>query len=403
MSESSIKIEVTGEAATALAKLPELIHQSTRHWLERQELSHRLDREQKAADAREDRLREEAEQELLERRAAEADERRQQHIVSVLGIVAELVKSYLSGKEEADEPAGRKKCAPEPPQVSQSMINRLYTHLQRLPTGSPLPLPVGMILENVARAEPEWLDIVTVANLGCTMRIAGLADAAALVLCLGEDPAAFPNAVKVLNAALDLFGTQPPPTQDEKCLPVSTAEFVEAVYTLASKSKDSGADTLEEALSVISGWTLPYTWDHPDQANTRVVETIDRYLSGPIPAKIRQILDDNTVALGWLMEATMRLRYLKGEVVQFNDADCKFQELVHKLAGSEQIVFNYAVGHLPITDPPPELDQADYAVLVDYLNNPQKWHPSITESLLRPDNRDAYEWLERIVEQEQAR
>jgi hypothetical protein len=59
--QSSIKIEVTGEAATMLAKLPELLHAAAR-------LNHEMELEREdRADRREAeaRLREEAEQERL--------------------------------------------------------------------------------------------------------------------------------------------------------------------------------------------------------------------------------------------------------------------------------------------------------------------------------------------------
>lgn len=188
--QSSIKIEITGEAATMLAKLPELLHAAAR-------LNHEMDREREERTARreaEARLREEAEQERLERQATEADGRRQQHLLGVLALAADVAKLYFDSKKNNGEPEGYK----EDPVLLQ--LRNEVSRLAPRTNGS-----VQDVLQNLKYAHPKWLPAETVDQIVAIMRSRpGIRDAEDLLEALGEDPGAHQEAIRVLDAAFGL-------------------------------------------------------------------------------------------------------------------------------------------------------------------------------------------------------
>lgn len=423
MAESSIKIEITGEAATALAKLPELIHQSTRHRLERQE--HR---------DREERLREEAEQDRLEKRAAEADERRQQHIVSVLGIVTELVKAYLFSKE-GDDPQDQESV---PDAVLVHLRNELLLLAPRTKVGV---LPLNGVLQILKFARPEWLPLENVGRILAIMQqCTDLRDAGDLLDALGEDTEVHREAIKVLDAAFDIARkrTDPgfmcmdcgarqvdPKTHHEECKehedklesgpedgPVSDMDFVIAVCSLVGLNASASPhliDSLDLVLGRLSNVLDPGMWDYADLAG--VILKIDRYMSGPIPASINKVLTDekNARALRVLTFAVERRRKLAAGGSVEDDLDFPDQEFINavcrlapapgNLNGSleESLRSLSAVTGVgaPFVDPeyPDNLNRIAHYLDANVI------HPIIKELLERPEFQVAYERLKRAGEQ----
>lgn len=427
MAESSIKIEVTGEAATLLARLPELLHSAARLKCEAErEREDRRDRHN-----REDRIREEDNQERLEKRAADADERRQQHIVSVLGIVAELVKSYLSGKEEGDESAGQES-------ASDAILAHLRNDLCRLVPRTTLPttLPLDQVLQMLKYARPEWLPEDVVGRMYAIMRYCtDLRYAGDLLDALGEDTEVHREAIKVLDGAFDLYEKRKTPgfmcmdcgarnidvqTHPKECKrhedhlepgpdrPVSDMDFVIAVCSLVGLDANGSlhlTEALALALKMMSEWDGPLAWDFPDRKIDDALLAIDRYLSNPAPRHIREVLDrkDLSIGLDWLKEAALRLRYLDGDDIDLVDADARFISSVCRLAGLDGIAGDSLEGALrllstsiqPPVDPEPP---SNVERVAEYLNARQ-YHPSITELLLRPDFKVAYDRLKGIAKQ----
>lgn len=427
MAESSIKIEITGEAATALAKLPELVRDiiadNARDMARRAELEElRL---------REDRLREEAEQDRLEKRAEEADERRQRQILSLVGILAEAAKAYFASKEDDNEPPEQ---GGAPDAVLIHLRNELLLLAPRTKVGV---LPLNGVLQILKFARPEWLPLENVGRILAIMQqCTDLRDAGDLLDALGEDTEVHREAIKVLDAAFDIARkrTDPgfmcmdcgargvdPKTHHEECKehedklepdiadrPVSDMDFVIAVCSLAGLDATGSLHLiacLAMALRQISTWTDPLAWDHPDRGIDGPLRAIDRYLSGTIPAHIREVLyhKDYAVAMRWLLEAALRLRYLEGNDIDYVDADMRFISSVCRLAGLDGIAPDSLEGALrllstsikPPTDPEPPTNLERVA---EYLNARQ-YHPSITGLLLRPDFKVAYERLKGVAKQ----
>lgn len=422
---STIKIEITGEAATALAKLPELVRDIIAD--NARDVARRAELEE--ARLREVRLREDAEQHRLEKRAEEADERRQRQILSLVGVLAEAAKAYFAGKEDDDEPPEQESA---PDAVLVHLRNELLLLAPRTKVGV---LPLSGVLQILKHARPEWLPPENVGRILAIMQYCtDLRDAGDLLDALGEDTEAHREAVKVLDDAFDLYRKRAdsgfmcmdcgahqvdPKTHHKECKehkdklepgpedgPVSDVDFVIAVCSLVGLDATESlhlTDSLAMALRQISAWTDPLAWDHPDRGIDGPLRAIDRYLSNPAPKHIREVLDrkDLSTGMDWLKEAALRLRHLEGDNIDYVDADMRFISSVCRLAGLSGVAPDSLEGALrllstsidPPTDPEPPTNVERVA---EYLNARQ-YHPAITELLLCPDFKVAYERLKGIA------
>jgi hypothetical protein len=447
---STIKIEVTGEAATALAKLPELVRDiiaDAAHRSEMQEL--RL---------REDRMEEREEQDRLEKRAADADERRQQHIVSVLGIAAELVKSYLSGKEEGDEPAGQES-------ASDAILAHLRNDLCRLVPRTTLPttLPLDQVLQMLKYARPEWLPEDVVGRMYAVMRYCtDLRDAGDLLDALGEDTRVHREAIRVLDGAFDLYEKRKDPgfmcmdcgarqvdpkthhkecKEHKECLepghagakviyprsldelkdmlnlpPVSDADFMTAVCVVADLNVSGSLhliECLDLALDRLNKVTDPGTWDYTALADA--LSKIDRYMSGTISTRIGVMLADKKYAkaLRVLNYAGWRRRKLAAGEPVWGDLgfdDQEFISAVCRLApapGNFHDTLEWSLRSLSTEPPDTPFVDPEYPDNLNrialYLQNGERYldmiHPTIKELLERPEFQVAYERLKGIAKQ----
>jgi hypothetical protein len=190
--------------------------------------------------------------------------------------------------------------------------------------------------------------------------------------------------------------------------PVSDMDFVIAVCSLVGLDANGSlhlTEALALALKTMSEWDGPLAWDFPDRKIDDALLAIDRYLSNPAPKHVREVLDrkDLSIGLDWLKEATLRLRYLDGDDIDLVDADARFISSVCRLAGLDGIAGDSLEGALrllstsikPPVDPEPP---SNVERVAEYLNARQ-YHPSITELLLRPDFKVAYERLKGIAKQ----
>jgi hypothetical protein len=413
MAESSIKIEVTGEAATALAKLPELLHGAIH-------LHYEKDQER---------------EERREEREASAVSDRMDRFINILTILGNAAGAYFASTVNKKEDKG---APPEQESASNAILAHLRNDLCRLVPRTSLPtaLPLDQVLQMLKYARPEWLPEDVVGRMYAIMRYCtDLRDAGDLLDALGEDTEVHREAIKVLDGALDLYEKRKTPgfmcmdcgarnidvqTHPKECKrhedhlepgpdrPVSDMDFVIAVCSLVGLDANGSlhlTEALALALKMMSEWDGPLAWDFPDRKIDDALLAIDRYLSNPAPRHIREVLDrkDLSIGLDWLKEAALRLRYLDGDDIDLVDADARFISSVCRLAGLDGIAGDSLEGALrllstsiqPPVDPEPP---SNVERVAEYLNARQ-YHPSITELLLRPDFKVAYDRLKGIAKQ----
>jgi hypothetical protein len=413
MAESSIKIEVTGEAATALAKLPELLHGAIH-------LHYEKDQER---------------EERREEREASAVSDRMDRFINILTILGNAAGAYFASTVNKKEDKG---APPEQESASNAILAHLRNDLCRLVPRTSLPtaLPLDQVLQMLKYARPEWLPEDVVGRMYAIMRYCtDLRDAGDLLDALGEDTEVHREAIKVLDGALDLYEKRKTPgfmcmdcgarnidvqTHPKECKrhedhlepgpdrPVSDMDFVIAVCSLVGLDANGSlhlTEALALALKMMSEWDGPLAWDFPDRKIDDALLAIDRYLSNPAPRHIREVLDrkDLSIGLDWLKEAALRLRYLDGDDIDLVDADARSISSVCRLAGLDGIAGDSLEGALrllstsiqPPVDPEPP---SNVERVAEYLNARQ-YHPSITELLLRPDFKVAYDRLKGIAKQ----
>lgn len=413
MAESSIKIEVTGEAATVLAKLPELLHGAIH-------LHYEKDQER---------------EERREEREASAVSDRMDRFINILTILGNAAGAYFASTVNKKEDKG---APPEQESASNAILAHLRNDLCRLVPRTSLPtaLPLDQVLQMLKYARPEWLPEDVVGRMYAIMRYCtDLRDAGDLLDALGEDTEVHREAIKVLDGALDLYEKRKTPgfmcmdcgarnidvqTHPKECKrhedhlepgpdrPVSDMDFVIAVCSLVGLDANGSlhlTEALALALKMMSEWDGPLAWDFPDRKIDDALLAIDRYLSNPAPRHIREVLDrkDLSIGLDWLKEAALRLRYLDGDDIDLVDADARFISSVCRLAGLDGIAGDSLEGALrllstsiqPPVDPEPP---SNVERVAEYLNARQ-YHPSITELLLRPDFKVAYDRLKGIAKQ----
>ena len=430
MAESSIKIEITGEAAIALAKLPELLQGAIRLNYEKdQEREDRRDRRE-AEIALEERLREER---RAEREASAASDR-MDRIVNILTILGNAAEAYFgfASKDRGDKP---EKPAPEKPAEDPTLLQLRNELLRVAPPTKNGIVAMDELLQILKHDRPEWLPSENVGRILAIMQnCTDLRDAGDLLDALGEDTEVHREAIKVLDAAFDMARGRADPgfmcmdcgarqvdpkTHHKECKehedklepghedrPVSSIDFVTAVCSLVGLDLNGSlhlTEALTLALKTMSEWDGPLAWDYPDCKFTGPLRSIDRYLSNPAPKHIREVLDrkDLSTGMDWLKEAALRLRHMEGDNIDYVDADMRFISSVCRLAGLSGVAPDSLEGALrllstsikPPTDPEPPTNLERVA---EYLNARQ-YHPSITGLLLRPDFKVAYERLKGIA------
>lgn len=437
---STIKIEVTGEAATALAKLPELLHGAIH-------LHYEKDQER---------------EERREEREASAVSDRMDRFINILTILGNAAGAYFASTVNKKEDKG---APPEQESASNAILAHLRNDLCRLVPRTTLPtaLPLDQVLQMLKYARPEWLPEDVVGRMYAVMRYCtDLRDAGDLLDALGEDTEVHREAIKVLDGAFDLYEKRKDPgfmcmdcgarnidvqTHHKECKhhedrlepghagakviyprsldelkdmlnlpPVSDADFMTAVCVVADLNVSGSLhliECLDLALDRLNKVTDPGTWDYTALADA--LSKIDRYMSGTISTRIGVMLADKKYAkaLRVLNYAGWRRRKLAAGEPVWGDLgfdDQEFISAVCRLApapGNFHDTLEWSLRSLSTEPPDTPFVDPEYPDNLNrialYLQNGERYldmiHPTIKELLERPEFQVAYDRLKGIAKQ----